>query len=95
MKPIVPMFRPDLFSRLRDIAKKQVLANLKPIVPRGALGRGEGSVAEMQDLGTRARASFLMCPNWDCLDKAGIRGSGHMGIRNHSLSCSLKEAGLA
>ena len=32
LKPLVPKFRPDLVARLRDIAEKQVPANLKPIV---------------------------------------------------------------
>ena len=32
LKPIEPRFRPDLFTRLRDIAEKQVPATLKPIV---------------------------------------------------------------
>ena len=32
LKPLVPNFRPDLFAHLRDIAEKQVSANLKPIV---------------------------------------------------------------
>ena len=31
-KPRVPKFRPDLSARLKDIAKKQVPARLKPIV---------------------------------------------------------------
>ena len=31
LKPLVPTFCPDLFARLRDIAEKQVPANLKPI----------------------------------------------------------------
>ena len=32
LKPLVPKFRLDPFSRLRDIAEKQVPAKLKPIV---------------------------------------------------------------
>ena len=32
LKPLVPKFGSDLSVRLRDIAEKQVLANLKPIV---------------------------------------------------------------
>ena len=32
MKLLVPKFRPDPFARLRDIAEKQVPAELKPIV---------------------------------------------------------------
>ena len=32
LKPLVPKFRPDLFTRLRDIAEKQVQAKLRPIV---------------------------------------------------------------
>ena len=36
-KPIVSKFRPDLSARLKDIAKKQVPAKLKPIVANGSL----------------------------------------------------------
>ena len=32
LKPLLPKFHPDLFSRLRNIVEKQVLAKLKPIV---------------------------------------------------------------
>ena len=32
LKPLVSNFCPDLFTRLRDIAEKQVPAKLKPIV---------------------------------------------------------------
>ena len=32
LKPLVPTFRPDLSVRFRDITKKQVLAELKPIL---------------------------------------------------------------
>ena len=32
LKPHVPKFRPDLFTRLKDIAEKQVPATLKLIV---------------------------------------------------------------
>ena len=32
LKPPLPKFRSDLFVRLRDIAEKQVPANLKPII---------------------------------------------------------------
>ena len=32
LKPLAPKFRPDLLARFRDIAEKQVPANLKPIV---------------------------------------------------------------
>ena len=31
LKPLVPKFRPDLFTRLKDIAEKQVPVKLKPI----------------------------------------------------------------
>ena len=32
LEPLVAKYRPDLFARLRDIAERQVPANLKPIV---------------------------------------------------------------
>ena len=32
LNPLAPKFRPDLSARLKDIAKKQVPAKLKPIV---------------------------------------------------------------
>ena len=32
LKPLESKFRPDLSARLKDIAKKQVSAKLKPIV---------------------------------------------------------------
>ena len=32
LEPLVAKYRPDLFARFRDIAEKQVPANLKPIV---------------------------------------------------------------
>ena len=32
LKPLVPKFRPELSVRLKEIIKKQVPTNLKPIV---------------------------------------------------------------
>ena len=37
LNPLVPKFRPDLSVCLKDIAEKQVLAKLKPIVVATAL----------------------------------------------------------
>ena len=39
LEPLVAKYRPDLFVRLRDIAEKQVPADLKPIVRYGSGSR--------------------------------------------------------
>ena len=47
LKPYAPNFRPDLFARLEDIAKKQVPAKLKPLVAssgNGPLGQCPGEL---------------------------------------------------